>query len=59
VIVRVNPELYRPAEVDLLIGDPGKATERLGWKPEVSFDALVAMMVRADMDRVPGGAPGH
>ena len=56
VIIRVNPEFYRPAEVDLLIGDPGKAQSRLGWAPEVSFDALVEMMVKADYDRVARGA---
>ena len=52
VIVRVNPEFYRPAEVDFLLGDSSKARDRLGWKPTVAFDQLVEMMVRADMDRV-------
>jgi GDPmannose 4,6-dehydratase len=58
-IVRVSPEFYRPAEVDLLIGDGAKAAERLGWKPEVSFEALVAMMVRADMERASAAALAH
>jgi GDPmannose 4,6-dehydratase len=55
ILVAVNPEFYRPAEVDLLIGDPAKARERLGWKPEVSFDRLVESMVEADMNRVATG----
>jgi GDPmannose 4,6-dehydratase len=51
VIVRVNPAFYRPAEVDILIGNPGKAHQQLGWKPEVQFDALVQMMAEADLRR--------
>jgi GDPmannose 4,6-dehydratase len=47
----VNPEFYRPAEVDLLIGDASKAHERLGWKPKVDFKRLVEMMVDADLER--------
>ncbi len=54
VIVRVNPAFYRPAEVDILIGDPGKAHRQLGWRPEVSFDALVQRMAEADLRRVAG-----
>ena len=48
----------RPAEVDLLIGDAGKAREVLGWKPRVGFAELVAMMVDADLaeQRAPAGA---
>jgi len=57
LLVRVNPEFYRPAEVDLLIGDPTKARKELGWEPTVTFDQLVEMMVRADMDRVARGVP--
>jgi len=52
VIIRVNPAFYRPAEVDLLIGDPSKAQQKLGWKREVSFDALVQRMAEADLQRV-------
>ena len=52
VMIRVNPELYRPAEVDMLLGDPSKARAKLGWKSDVTFDQLVEMMVRADMDRI-------
>ncbi|OYV80781.1 MAG: GDP-mannose 4,6-dehydratase [Acidithiobacillus ferrivorans] len=51
IIVRVNPAFYRPAEVDVLIGDPAKAHQKLGWKREVSFDALVRMMAEADLRR--------
>ena len=47
----VDEQFFRPAEVDLLIGDPSKAKRELGWEPEVSFEALVEMMVRADIDR--------
>jgi GDPmannose 4,6-dehydratase len=51
IIVRVNPAFYRPAEVDVLIGDPAKAHQKLGWKREVGFDALVQMMAEADLRR--------
>jgi GDPmannose 4,6-dehydratase len=47
--VVVDREFYRPAEVDLLVSDPAKATAKLGWKPEVSFERLIHMMVDADM----------
>jgi GDPmannose 4,6-dehydratase len=50
--VVIDPRFVRPAEVDLLIGDPGKAKRRLGWEPEVTFEALVEMMVKADIDRL-------
>lgn len=50
--VKIDPQLYRPAEVDLLIGDSSRARQELGWKPEVSFEQLVKMMVDADMERV-------
>lgn len=49
--VRQDPKFFRPAEVDLLIGDASKAREKLGWKPEVSFPELVRMMVRHDLRR--------
>lgn len=56
-IVVVDPALYRPAEVDLLVGDSRKARQRLGWAPETDFTALVAMMAEADDRRVrEGGA---
>mgnify|MGYP002778351977 CR=1 FL=1 len=47
-----DPRFMRPAEVDLLIGDPGRAAAELNWKPEVSFGDLVKMMVDADLDRL-------
>jgi GDPmannose 4,6-dehydratase len=50
--VVVDPRFYRPAEVDLLVGDPSKARTRLGWSPEVSFEQLVDRMVRADVQRL-------
>ena len=46
--VTIDPKFYRPAEVDLLIGDRSKADQRLGWAPETSFEELVRMMVEAD-----------
>jgi GDPmannose 4,6-dehydratase len=50
--VRVDSAFLRPAEVDHLIGDAGKARRVLGWAPEVSFEQLIAMMVDADLDRL-------
>jgi GDPmannose 4,6-dehydratase len=50
--VVVDPELLRPAEVDRLVGDAAKAEEKLRWKPEVTFDELVALMVDADLARL-------
>ncbi|MFM8867594.1 MAG: GDP-mannose 4,6-dehydratase [Ilumatobacteraceae bacterium] len=47
--VRQDPKFFRPAEVDLLIGDPTKAKNQLGWVPEVSFEQLVGMMVEHDL----------
>jgi GDPmannose 4,6-dehydratase len=47
--VVVDPKFYRPAEVDLLIGDPAKAGKELGWEPQVTFEGLVKMMVDADL----------
>jgi GDPmannose 4,6-dehydratase len=47
--VEINEQYFRPAEVDLLIGDPSKATKTLGWEPEVGFQDLVRMMVDADV----------
>lgn len=50
-VMRVNPRFYRPAEVDLLIGNPEKAAAKLGWKPETSLEQLCKMMVDADIVR--------
>lgn len=54
-VMRVDRSFYRPAEVDLLIGDPAKATEKLGWKPVTTLDELCAMMVEADLRRNKAG----
>jgi len=50
--VVVDPKLFRPAEVDLLLGDCGKAKRQLGWKPEVSFEEMIGMMVESDLRKV-------
>jgi GDPmannose 4,6-dehydratase len=50
--VRTDPTLIRPAEVDHLIGDASKGVRTLGWKPSVTFEQLVAMMVDADLARL-------
>ncbi len=54
-----DPKFFRPAEVDLLIGDPAKAKRVLGWKPEVSFPELVKRMVLADLERLKGVKPAR
>jgi GDPmannose 4,6-dehydratase len=48
--VEIDPKYFRPTEVDVLLGDSGKARAKLGWKPKVSFDMLVDMMIDADME---------
>lgn len=55
VIVRVNPEFHRPAEVELLIGDPSKALRDLGWEPKTTLEELCKMMVDADLKRIERG----
>jgi GDPmannose 4,6-dehydratase len=50
--VVIDPEFFRPAEVDLLIGDPARAKKRLGWELKVDFPSLVKMMVDADIERL-------
>jgi GDPmannose 4,6-dehydratase len=50
-VVRVDPRFYRPAEVDLLIGDPAKAKAKLGWEPKITLEELCRMMVEADLER--------
>jgi GDPmannose 4,6-dehydratase len=47
-----DPRFYRPAEVDLLVSNPSKARQVLGWEPKVSFTELVRMMAEADMERL-------
>ncbi len=51
-LVKVNKEFFRPAEVEILLGDPSKAEKELGWKREISFDELVERMVKNDMELV-------
>ena len=55
VRVRVNPKFYRPAEVELLIGDPAKAHAQLGWQPTTTLEQLCQMMVEADLRRNQAG----
>lgn len=51
VLVRINPKFYRPAEVELLIGNPEKAKEKLGWEPKTTLEELCQMMVEEDLRR--------
>ena len=53
--MKVDPKYFRPAEVDILLGDPTKARTKLGWTPRVTFKELVRLMVDADMEG--GGRP--
>jgi len=55
VLVRVDPQYFRPTEVELLIGDPAKAKKQLGWKPTVLFEELVKEMTQADVELVEKG----
>ncbi|WP_394425070.1 GDP-mannose 4,6-dehydratase [Vreelandella stevensii] len=57
-VVVINPRFYRPAEVELLIGNPAKAAQELGWKPTTRLEALCKMMVEADLERVQHGTGG-
>ncbi|MDQ0016918.1 GDPmannose 4,6-dehydratase [Variovorax boronicumulans] len=54
-VMRVNPKFYRPAEVELLIGDPAKAKAKLGWAPATTLEQLCQMMVEADLRRNTAG----
>ena len=49
-VVAVDPNYYRPTEVDMLVGDPTKAQQKLGWKPEYDLQALIKEMVAADIE---------
>jgi GDPmannose 4,6-dehydratase len=49
-IIKINPEFYRPTEVDLLLGDATKAKQKLGWKPKTTFESLVEMMAKSDSE---------
>ncbi len=55
LLVGVDETFYRPTEARMLLGNPAKAAERLGWRPEVEFDSLVRMMVEADLKRAERG----
>jgi GDPmannose 4,6-dehydratase len=50
VVIRIDTKYFRPTEVDLLIGDPSKAYEKLGWKPEHNIESLVKDMMKSDME---------
>ena len=52
VVVEIDPRYFRPTEVDLLLGDPRKAHQRLGWHHKISFQDLVIEMVDSDMAKV-------
>jgi GDPmannose 4,6-dehydratase len=52
ILLQINPKFYRPAEVDLLLGDSSKAREDLKWSPKISFDKLVEKMVKNDIKNV-------
>jgi GDPmannose 4,6-dehydratase len=52
VLVEVAPEYFRPADVDFLLGDASKARKKLGWKPRVTFEELISIMVKADLDPI-------
>ena len=52
VLVKIDPHYFRPTEVDLLLGDPSKAREKLGWKHKTSFEELVSMMVQSDLKQI-------
>ena len=49
VLIEVDPRYFRPTEVELLVGDPSKAKDKLGWIPKVNFQELIKMMVSADL----------
>jgi GDPmannose 4,6-dehydratase len=55
----IDPKFFRPAEVDKLLADSSKAKSKLGWEPKVAFEALVEMMVRADLEHESGGGNGR
>jgi len=52
ILVAIDPNYYRPTEVDLLIGDPSKAKKVLGWKAKTKFEDLVKLMIKTDLDKV-------
>ena len=54
IIVEIDPKFYRPAEVELLLGNPAKAKNKLGWEPKVKFEKLVEIMMKADLESILG-----
>jgi GDPmannose 4,6-dehydratase len=52
IVVTIDPRYYRPTEVDLLLGNPSKAKEKLGWTPKVAFKDLVKIMMKADFEKI-------
>lgn len=52
ILIEIDPRYFRPTEVDMLVGDPSKAREKLGWEAKVGFEELVKMMVEGDLKRV-------
>jgi GDPmannose 4,6-dehydratase len=57
VLVRINPVFYRPADIRQTVGNAAKAAARLAWRPSVEFEALVRMMVEADLAAIKSGRP--
>ena len=51
VFVEVNPKYFRPTEVDVLLGNPEKAKKKLGWKPKTTFEELIKIMVKSDLEK--------
>ena len=51
VIVKVDPNYFRPAEVETLLGDPSKAKRNLGWEPEISVESMCAEMIESDLQQ--------
>ena len=47
----IDPAFYRPAEVDVLLGNPAKAKEKIGWEPQISLENIISEMVEADLQR--------
>ena len=54
-VMKINPKFHRPAEVELLIGNPERAKEMLGWQPKTTLEQLCKMMVEADLRRNQAG----
>lgn len=55
IIVSIDPQFYRPAEVDILLGNPEKARQKLGWKPKTNYQKLCHLMMQADLERAKKG----